>query len=227
VNHFKEFDLMAIKNIDRADYQELYDLIGGNPLIQWYQHAIKYKFVIPIFKYAKPDESILDVGCARGAFIATILKNGYGNVTGLDVENALPFEIEKHVRFYKESIYNPELNMPQFDHVHMASVLHHLPMAEMPQVAANLAKLVKPSLDGGGYLYIYDVNRRSLPGKIHNNIILRLTNRQIYLANEYERPEHEAFGREWDGFVQSLSRDFDIIKRSDFSIYVSLVARRK
>ena len=212
---------MAINNIDDKEYVDLYERKSKNKLIQFFQKQFKYKYVLPILKYSSKDDSFLDIGCARGDFLSFLYEIGYKNLHGLDLDNALPPFLNDNITFYKASVYDPDINLPQFDSVQMASVLHHLPEDKMLDTIYNLKKTVK----NGGYLYIYDVNRTSFTGKFFYGYFLRLFP-GIYKEVENEKNESILLGQYWKKIVSFLEDDFITISKSDRFFYVSYVGKR-
>jgi len=148
---------MPVKNIDSLEYQDWYDGLDANPLIRWYQRNIKFKFLMPIFKYLKKDSTILDIGCARGEFLQRLYKLGYRNLSGMDIANALRPEIADKICFFEESITSPsflDIERPKFDILVIQGVLHHLPYGELSNCVKNIAGITKTEKDfscaGGG-----------------------------------------------------------------------------
>ena len=230
---------MGIVNIDDPEYVKLYKSYDSGLTIRFYHKVFKYRFVVPIFKLLSKDASIMDVGCARGKFLFDMRqKYGFHNLSGLDlafIDTALV--PGKDANFFQASITDKDFKLTKemavgtppediplsYDAVFVQNMLHHLPIESLPDVARNIASLCKP----GGYLFIYDVNRKTLVGRFFYHVFLRLFP-AYYAAAMRENPEQYAFCDVWPDFYVSLEKSgLECIKRSEWSFYKSLVFKKK
>lgn len=215
--------IMAIKNIDDKQYEELYSSIDRDFFIRLFQ-AVKYRTIVPILCSASVNSHVLDVGCAKGAFLHFLLKQGFKNLSGLDLKNTLYPQLRNSVTFYQASIADPNLELAtQFNAVTVSCMLHHLSAGELDVVARNVAKCLKP----GGRLYIYEPNIVSLVGKLFYFYFLRLWP-SLYKATIRENEEQIAFCKAWPTFINTLeSLGITTEKLSGKLFYLAFVGIKK
>jgi 2-polyprenyl-3-methyl-5-hydroxy-6-metoxy-1,4-benzoquinol methylase len=214
---------MPIRNLDDSAYSAYYLKVDGNLLVRIFQ-KFKYSFILPFQRYITPDSHIMDIGCAHGNFLKTLLRLGYTNLFGLDIKEDLYPELRDRITFFTGSILDSS-TFPRngFHAVFMQSVLHHLPIEQLGEVAQNLAALTKP----GGILFIYDTNRTSLCGRFFYEWFERLIPHMYHDARN-EIKEQVAFSKAWPSFVADLEKNgFRQLKHSSLYFYTAYIGIRK
>jgi 2-polyprenyl-3-methyl-5-hydroxy-6-metoxy-1,4-benzoquinol methylase len=211
---------MAIQNIDDERLQELYRTVDRNPCVRLFQN-IKYRYILPL--PADKKAGLIDVGCGRGKFLLTMARRGYGDLSGLDIDNALYPEAADRIVFYRNSLCSPDLDLGRsFAHVFVQGVLHHLPVPCLDEAARNLARLCAP----GGSLFIYEPNMATTIGRFFYFTFLRLFP-PMYRNALAEKEEQLAFCSAWDRFVRVLEdQGFRPRRHSNWSFYKCYIATR-
>lgn len=116
-----------------------------------------------IYNYLQKDNAILDLECGFGKTIFNLVKNGFQNITGIDInESGINVAIEISNKIY---ISNSNLNLlvgdatisqlqrNSFDFVIMQALLTAIPTKENQfKILRNANHILKPN----GFLYIAD-----------------------------------------------------------------------
>jgi ubiquinone/menaquinone biosynthesis C-methylase UbiE len=105
------------------------------------------------FGMLKPGDSVLDAGCAAGRDTKLIAEAGF-LVAGVDLSEGLLKIARKTfptLKFIQADIAHLPFDDKSFDGIWASAVLHHFPKSEMPQVAAEFARVLR----GGGVLHIH------------------------------------------------------------------------
>lgn len=108
---------------------------------------------------AVPSTRILDFGCSQGAFVATLVKKGYRQVTGFDRSASAVREgrVRWNIDLEAGSLDEYALkDAGRFEIVHAANVLEHV--VDPGGILRDLRKLLRPS----GRLVVCVPNTRSL-----------------------------------------------------------------
>lgn len=106
---------------------------------------------------------ILDFGCAQGAFVATLAKKGFRQVTGFDLSAELVAEgrdrwqVDLHTGRFEDFVAGRE---GSYDVVHTANVLEHV--REPREILTQFRRLV----GAGGKLVLSVPNARSLQVRV-------------------------------------------------------------
>ena len=95
-----------------------------------------------IGKYAKKDDSILEIGCGSGRHLIKLKKLGYTNLTGLDYQ---PVYLEG-IKFINESLEDADLE--RYDIVFTASCLFLIKDDELVKDVQKLAKKYLMTFEG-------------------------------------------------------------------------------
>lgn len=110
--------------------------------------------------------SLLDYGCGAGDLMRMLAVLGaHASFTGCDVSQGMLAEAANR---WPTSLGSPPTLVAhegavtpfmenQFDVATVSAVLHHVPVAERPQVYAELGRVLKP----GGRLYVFEHNPRN------------------------------------------------------------------
>lgn len=112
----------------------------------WFEGTDKF------ISFFKPGASILDIGCGAGTKSDYLIRHGL-KVTGIDFsEKMIKLAVEKVPAgtFWVKDFRNPLGFDHQFEGVFAQAALLHIPKKEIPEVLANIIKLLKPN----GYLYV-------------------------------------------------------------------------
>jgi SAM-dependent methyltransferase len=119
-------------------------------------------WVVATLREESPDPrtlSILDAGCGTGDVIQRLSREGFVNLTGLDLSGGMLREARKRevagARWVEASIEDPPFTREAFDVILACFTLHHLfePSA--------FFRLVELSLRPGGWFFILDYDRAS------------------------------------------------------------------
>jgi SAM-dependent methyltransferase len=102
--------------------------------------------------YVTRDAAILEVGCSSGRHLATLLDEGYENLTGIDINDA-SFDVmaDHYPRLAETGTFHtgaiedvvPEIPDDEFDVVYSVETLQHIP----PENADVFEELVRVSAD--------------------------------------------------------------------------------
>ncbi len=148
-NEFDNYLSSAFLQVNKRGIETYFSELNAN-----------YSGLLPLIKNA----AILDIGCGMGQFVAYLRKNGYTNVTGIDVgREAIDyckaagidnvFKTDSTVDFLAK-------NPAKFDFIILKSVIAHLPREEL---VATLSAM-RNSLRDGGKLVIETFNASTWTG---------------------------------------------------------------
>ncbi|MGL4860548.1 MAG: class I SAM-dependent methyltransferase [Enterobacteriaceae bacterium] len=116
---------------------------------------------------------LLDVGCGTGWFLTLLSKNGYSNLTGLDISpDMLKVAKQKlpNIDFIEKPIQEVNSNI-EYDAITCVGALHHMP--DLERVCEKLFLLLRP----GGMLIIHEPNE---DWWYENSIIMRVIVKLLY-----------------------------------------------
>jgi 2-polyprenyl-3-methyl-5-hydroxy-6-metoxy-1,4-benzoquinol methylase len=106
-----------------------------------------------ILKYCKKDDTILDIGCAGGAFLQILQENGFSNLYGMDLSVKNLNNVKtKEINPIHETITNrnfcAQKEKQKFSMITMFHVLEHI--YDLDLALSNISSLLKPN----GFLLI-------------------------------------------------------------------------
>lgn len=115
-----------------------------------------YETVRKSFFLANKNAALLDFGCGRGNFLRLLERDGYKNLSGMDIYDRAD-SLPKGANYLKANLNQLISSQDQlFDIVFAIEVIEHL---ENPrQVLREIARLLKP----GGRLYLTTPNNESI-----------------------------------------------------------------
>jgi SAM-dependent methyltransferase len=128
-----------------------------------------YDFGPLLKKYARKESFILDYGCGKGHGVIKLRDEGYKNSFGTDPSEFLLKGIAPPASDFIKLMSNGVIPFKSetFDFVYTSGVLHHISWGLLPEVLAELKRVLKP---GGVFVYIEP--RNSLARKLGHTAVL-------------------------------------------------------
>lgn len=131
-------------------------------------------------KYLNKDNKILDIGCGTGRVAISLYKEGYKNISGLDIEEEFieyAKSINKDISFYCESILNTSFKDNTFDSaIFSFNGLMTLSNTDQIKALKEISRIIKN--DGYFIFTTYDYltynGNNKLPKQLINNTGLTL-----------------------------------------------------
>lgn len=204
------------------DYEKFYNKTYFNtgPTFPWTQQRLREKGSTDMYRpqlrrikpYVKTGDSVLDIGCALGAFLGEFSRK-FGDaalkLSGMDVSDyALTFASATfpHIEFIKRDITQPLNNgiTGTFNLVISRNLLEHLTDDARKMFYENLKKLLAP----GGRAYLETPNFRGIPRYIDPSWF-------IHIAHQKQDYTDEVFSDELTnaGFIIEELDGLDVIVR--------------
>lgn len=118
---------------------------------------------IPTLREDRADFTVLDYGCGRGDLLRLMAKRGVTpRMLGSDISSGMlregakiwPSDLAPLPMFMPQAGANVPCGSAVADLVLISSVLHHVPLAERPDVYAEIHRLLRP----GGYVVVFEHN---------------------------------------------------------------------
>jgi 2-polyprenyl-3-methyl-5-hydroxy-6-metoxy-1,4-benzoquinol methylase len=129
-----------------------------------YQNFQIPRHLIPYFKKTDKNLSVLDIGCGLGQLLSCLKKEGFTDLTGIDIneesieackKNGLTVEKIEDIRDYAKN------SQKKFDRIVMAHVLEHLDKEVMIDTLIHIKKYL---LEEGGIFILMVPNAQSYTG---------------------------------------------------------------
>jgi hypothetical protein len=120
-----------------------------------------------IKKYAKPTDSILEIGCSWGRNLETLYDNGFKNLTGIDAhEEAIKGIRNKDIKGIVGAMQDKLKELPQYDIIFTKSVLYLTPDPNYQDIVDKVKKyLITCEGEGGQHVAnpgLFDRNYKAI-----------------------------------------------------------------
>jgi SAM-dependent methyltransferase len=180
--------------------------------------------IVPLLKQQLPANSVLDVGCGQGAWLAVWQRHGVDDVFGVDGS----YVDQRRLLFAPERFYAHDLSLPfdlgrRFDLVQCLEVAEHLP--------ADSAAALIDSLIRHGEVIVFSAAPPGQGGHDHVNersydYWRALFRQRGYLAVDYLRPHilADAAIDPWYRYNTLLYLSRDALPRMSAELQASLIA---